>query len=729
MDNIKFANERFLMSGNHAGKQLVGLLAFATTLIFARAEPISGADGSLTLQILHASDFESSISALEDAPRFSSVVEGLKAAYPTNTLMLASGNNYIPGPFFTASADPGLPYGGVKGRGDILLLNALGFQASSFGVHEFSDGVQTLPNVLLAEPEIGYPGSLFPYLSANLDFTTDSNTSGLITADGQDWQQTTNRVARSTVITVAGQRIGIVGATTGDLPNVTSSGNVSADTNVLLRVQQVVDALTATGIDKVILLSHLQNLTNEFTLAAQLRDVDVIIGGGSGRLLAKETDRLREGDIRAGDYPMTFTSATGEPVQVVNVDGRFRYVGRLVVEFDAAGKVAVVNPASGLYATDEEGVLATGNVPPAAAVTTIITNLASVIDAKDSQVFGFTTQFLNGLWSDLYAEETNLGDLTADANLQRARLTDANTVVSIKNGGGIRDSIGAIQRVGDTFAHVPPLANPRVGKPAGGISQLDIENALRFNNPLTLLTLTAQQLRDALEWGVAGTGAPGQFPQVAGLAFSFDPNGTPLTYLRDTNNTIVGIDQAGTRLQNLVVTNADGRLDLVVDKGVLVGDANRTFRIVTIAFMASGGDFYYPLTQGIDRVELVTSSGARSFTTEGAEQRALADYLEVIETYTEMDRPGTQDTRIQNLAKRGDSVKASSITELKLTGATLVQGFRTLMGKEYIVQEKAALEAEWQDADGVLGDGTVKTVNLPIGTGESRFFQVVLRED
>ena len=35
---------------------------------------------AFTLQILHASDFEAGIPALDDAPRFSSVVEGLKAA-------------------------------------------------------------------------------------------------------------------------------------------------------------------------------------------------------------------------------------------------------------------------------------------------------------------------------------------------------------------------------------------------------------------------------------------------------------------------------------------------------------------------------------------------------------------------------------------------------------------------------------------------------------------------
>ncbi len=73
-------------------------------------------------------------------------------------------------------------------------------------------------------------------------------------------------------------------------------------------------------------------------------------------------------------------------------------------------------------------------------------------------------------------------------------------VISLKNGGGIRDSIGASSWTDGSALRVPPPANPRVGKNEGDISQLDIENALRFNNGLGLMALTAQQLRDTMEW-------------------------------------------------------------------------------------------------------------------------------------------------------------------------------------------------------------------------------------
>jgi 2',3'-cyclic-nucleotide 2'-phosphodiesterase (5'-nucleotidase family) len=162
--------------------------------------------------------------------------------------------------------------------------------------------------------------------------------------------------------------------------------------------------------------------------------------------------------------------------------------------------------------------------------------------------------YLNGLRQYVRTEESNLGDLTADANLWRGKQTDPTVSISLKNGGGIRDSIGAVLGYGGGAAYVPPLANPAVGKEAGQISQLDIENSLRFNNGLALITLTAQQLRDTMEWGVAAVAAgatPGQFPQVGGLWFSYNPANPRMTYTM-SGNTPVGIATPGSRLQTLV---------------------------------------------------------------------------------------------------------------------------------------------------------------------------------
>ncbi len=214
-------------------------------------------------------------------------------------------------------------------------------------------------------------------------------------------------------------------------------------------------------------------------------------------------------------------------------------------------------------------------------------------------------------------EETNLGNLSVDANLDAARRFDPTVVVSVKNGGGIRAPIG-VTAGGVTL---PPPGNPLVGKAAGQISQIDIENALRFNNELSLLTLTAAQLLEIIEHAVAESepgSTPGQFAQVAGLAFSFDIS-----------------QPAGSRVRSLVLTDADGNLtDIIAQNGEVVGDMNRFFRIVTLNFLADGGDDYpYPNFPNTERVDLSAamteeqSGGQATFAAPGTEQDALAEYL------------------------------------------------------------------------------------------------------
>jgi len=250
---------------------------------------------------------------------------------------------------------------------------------------------------------------------------------------------------------------------------------------------------------------------------------------------------------------VTFTSPSGEPVHVVNAGANYEYVGRLVLSFDEQGRVQTLDPRTGIYATDAEGVVGTGSAAATSAVTNIVNALAGIVDGKDGRRFGSTAVYLNGLRSSVRTEESNLGNLTADANLWRGRSTDPTTTLSLKN-GGIRDAIGGVLSAGGSSqpVFIPPAANPRVGKKDGEISQLDIENSLRFNNGLSLLTLTAQQLRDAMEWSVSATTAtatPGQFPQIAGMAFAFDPSRQAMTYLRTSGNAITGINNPGQRLR------------------------------------------------------------------------------------------------------------------------------------------------------------------------------------
>ena len=87
---------------------------------------------AFTLQLLHAADMDGGVGALENVETFSGLLDGFRAEFPENTLVLSSGDNYVPGPRFYAAADrSNVPIVGIagNGRGDIALLNAMWLQA------------------------------------------------------------------------------------------------------------------------------------------------------------------------------------------------------------------------------------------------------------------------------------------------------------------------------------------------------------------------------------------------------------------------------------------------------------------------------------------------------------------------------------------------------------------------------------------------------------------------
>lgn len=636
------------------------------TLILGAFTPAFSANGvetpvNFTLQLLHAADMEGGVEAFENAPRFSSVLNALRSEFK-NTVIIGAGDSYIPGPFFAAGNDRSLRdvLGREgSGRADILLLNEMGFMASALGNHEFDAGTGTLGGLIRNDGR-GYVGTAFPFLSANLDFSLDSNLADLVVDTGQEARTIPNSVTKSVVITTpSGEKIGVVGITTPRLRSLSKSGAVGIvpedpdDVMALAAiVQESVDGLTATGVNKVIVAAHLQQIHIDELIASQLRDVDIIIAGGSNTLFADETDRLRDGDVARRPYPILTNSMTNEPIVIVGTDGNYRYVGRLVISFDETGVLlpeSIDAEVSGAYAADEQGVVDTGNVAPTPRVVEITEAVRNVVITKDGNIFGQTSVYLNGNRGAVRTEETNLGNLTADANLDAARRFDPSVVASLKNSGGIRASIGVTAR-GSTH---PPPGNPLVGKVAGQISQIDIENTVRFNNGMSLLTLTAAQLLEVIEHAIAESepgSTPGQFAQVAGVAFSFDIS-----------------HPAGSRVMSLVLTDAYGNTtDIVAQNGEVVGDVDRTFRIVTLDFLADGGDDYpfpnYPNTDRVDLSAAMTeeqSGGQATFTAPGREQDALAEYLATYFSTTPFavaDVGPEDDERIQNLAFRADSL-------------------------------------------------------------------------
>ena len=55
--------------------------------------------------MLHASDLEGGVDALDRAANFAAIVDVLEDSEVDGSLTLSAGDNYIPGPFFNASSD------------------------------------------------------------------------------------------------------------------------------------------------------------------------------------------------------------------------------------------------------------------------------------------------------------------------------------------------------------------------------------------------------------------------------------------------------------------------------------------------------------------------------------------------------------------------------------------------------------------------------------------------
>lgn len=706
-----------------------------------------------TLQVLHASDLEGGVEAIGRAPNFAALVEHFENNTSADgSILLSAGDNTIPGPFYNAASDsslrsvfqtayqtlfsePGLTnIREGNGRVDMTIMNILGFDASAVGNHEFDLGSEAFKSIIEEDVrgttlgDIRWLGSQFPYLSANLDFSGDAELSNLFTTDileNTAFQLSPAqaisggnppKIAEATVIDLAGERVGVIGATTQRLNVISSpSGTVvvgASDNDVALlatQLQPVIDAVasgvdgildTADDINKIILVTHLQQLALETQLAGILRRVDVIIAGGSDTLLADGDDTLRSGDTADGVYPVQVSDLDGKSTLIVSTDGEYSYLGRLTVPFDANGDIlpasldSLVN--GPIPTTDVAVQAAWGDLTTPFAsgtkgqqVRDLVTPVETTVASQDGNVFGYTAVFLDGARSEVRTEETNLGNLTADANLFAAKSFDSSTVISIKNGGGLRAIIGQID--GITGELLPPAANPSAvpPKPKGAISELDIANSARFNNELSLLDLSVQDLLEVLEHAYADSfegNTPGRFAQLGGLQVSFTPP------VADPASPVV--------IDSFALIDFEGNVtEVLYQDGAFVASPTRELRVTTLNFLAGGGDGYpFP------------ALGANRSDTGLGEQQALQQYLQAKFpspelAYSSEELDPVLDTRVQNLSLRFGTVGINSPVEpagaLRLTPvATYASGVFDASAAEIVAHDTSSQRLFVVSSDG-----------------------------
>ena len=466
------------------------------------AEPYAPGEYDGKIVILHSNDVHGSIEGYAKITGMKTLFEELGA-----TVILADAGDYSQGTSYVSTS---------KGGSAIAMMNVAGYDVATLGNHEFDYGwAQLKDNMKCAEFNV---------------VCADVLENGEPVFDGH------------TIIEKNGVKIGFFGMETPEAqtkanPALIQGLTFLAGDEMYACAQAQVDALKAEGADVVICLAHLgidaESAPNRSVdMLANVEGIDFLIDGHSHSVL------------EAGP--------NGEAMQSTGT--AFANVGAIVIDVkDKAVEENFLIP------------ITNGEYTPDAAVAADAQDIIDRVNAEYGQVFAKSEVELNGDKAPGNRNmETNLGDLITDSMVWQVMqnkegiAVDADNVVAITNGGGIR-----------AWIH------------QGDITKKDVNTVLPFGNTIAVVYVTGAELLEALEASTYCTpGAVGGFPQVAGIDFTIaaykDYDANAETYPAST--------YYGPASINRVTINSINGKDF---------DPEATYAVITNNFCAAGGDTYY----------------------------------------------------------------------------------------------------------------------------------------
>lgn len=402
----------------------------------------------------------------------------------------------------------------TKGADAVTMMNAAGYDVVTLGNHEFDYGyAQLKENMSKAKFKV-VCADVFnedgtPIFDASYTYTTKSGVK--VGFFGMETPETQTKANPALIkgLTFA----------TGDAFTKAATDQVAA-----LKDADVVICLAHLGVDAE---SAPYRSTD---LYAAVKGIDFIVDGHSHTVMTK--------------------GEKGEPIQSTGT--AFANIGVIVID-DASKKIE----SNSLFEIKED---TAKDATVAAAAKTIVDR----VDKEYGVVFAKSEVTLNGAKAPNgnRDSETNNGDLITDAMLWKVMqnkeglTVDADHVVAITNGGGIRAAI----------------------KP-GDVTKKDINTVLPFGNTVAVIYVTGAELLEALEASTYSLPVGG-FPQVAGINFTLS---TAVAY--DANaETYPASTYYGPKSINRVVINSINGKEFKADD---------TYAVVTNNFVAGGGDTYY----------------------------------------------------------------------------------------------------------------------------------------
>lgn len=557
-------------------------------LAFACAVGLSACGGSddpvfkpLELNIAHINDHHSQLDAFAateltldgvatqvDLGGFARQTAMFKSVAGTKNLLKIHAGDAVTGTLY---------YTFFKGAVDAQMMNTVCFDAFIPGNHEFDDSDTTLKGFL---DELGKGSCKTPVISSNVVPATGSP---LAPTGGTPY------LKPYVIKEVDGVKVGLIGITiAGKTVNSSRPLATTKFNDEVTSAQAAINELKAQGIRHIVAITH-QGYDADKAMAAQLTDVDVIIGGDSHTLLG---DFSSTGiTSSSGAYPTVVTNKNGEKVCIGQAWEYSKAFGLMNVQFNEAGAVSNCGgkatlligdqfkqkDAAGAWQTVSDAVRTTllANVaakqpavkvvtPDASAAATLQTYSAQVA-AEKAKPIGTATEALCLVRTPGETTNRSAGTAGCEAANTLARGSDAAQAVAEAFLFASKRAQFALQNAGGV----------RVPVAAGAMSMNTAFTLLPFTNVLVELEVTGKEVLSALEDGVANYldlgQSNGSHPYAAGLRWDLDMS-----------------KAKGQRFTNVQVR------DKVTGAWVAL-DAAKTYVMVTNDFVAAGKDGYTTL--------------------------------------------------------------------------------------------------------------------------------------
>lgn len=416
--------------------------------------------------ILYTNDVHTYIDNKSPKPTYAAIAALKKSIEDTGRdVLLVDAGDHIQGTAYGSMDD---------GATIIELMNEAGYDLATPGNHEFDYGMARAKAVLQEAD--------FPYVSCNW----------------VDLRNGFNVLPSVKFFFVGGRKIAFVGVTTPETFTKSTPAYFMNDAQTKYiydilggedgqklydAVQEAIDKAEFWGADTIIGLGHLgvdpssSPWTSEEVIA-HTHGFTAFIDGHSHTVMANKQ----------------VTDASGKAVTLTQTGSYFKNIGKMTVGADGTITTELIDTYEGLDA----------------AVAATASNWISAVDDMlgEEIAVGDTKFYINDPATGkrrIRSGETNLGDFVADGIYTYFNeIEELHCDVAIMNGGGIRTDVEAGPWSFKTCKTVSP-----------------------FGNVACLMSVTGQQIQDALEFGARFAGAEGKenggFLQVAGARYTIHP--------------------------------------------------------------------------------------------------------------------------------------------------------------------------------------------------------------